>query len=99
MMGKFEAWWITLRNLVGANPELIAVVAAMFTVIALIMMKFIPAMADTFRGWVRISRYCHSCPHFDSVSEECALGAKSGEKCGLIDKTAGMSFTVTKDGP
>lgn len=97
MMGKFESWWIALRNIVGANPEMTAIIGALFTVVALILVKWRPDMGETFRGWVRISRYCHSCPHFDSVSEECAIGAKSGDKCGLVDKTTGMSFTVTKD--
>jgi hypothetical protein len=97
MIGKLELWWATLRDLIGAHPELLGVALAMFAVAGFVLIRVFPGKSDLFASWIRISRYCHSCPHIDLLTEDCAIGAKFGEKCGLIDKTAGMAFTVTKN--
>lgn len=97
MIGLLDAWWIYLRDLVGAHPSLIGLPLAMFVVAGFVLKLARPQEASRFNGWIRIARYCHDCHYVDLPSQECAIGAKYDEKCGLIDKTAGMTFTVTKD--
>lgn len=96
MIGKLDAWVLYLRELMYANAEVYLIVLLMFAILGAVLMRFIPDQSERFKGWVRMARYCHSCPHADLYSESCAIDAKSGEKCGLIDMTAGMKFEVTK---
>lgn len=56
-----------------------------------------PDAAAKWRVWSRILRYCIRCDHCDVPTRACNVGAADGEKCGLIDASAGMNFTISKD--
>lgn len=97
MMARIEAWASYVREMMVTTPEVMALVIVGFAIMGAILIRFRPEQAARFREWVRIGRYCHSCP-FIKDDDGCSVGAKYNERCGLIDKTAGMSFTVTKNG-
>lgn len=97
MIGKLDSFWASLRDLYPGNPEVAAIMSAAVALIALVAALRDPDRSEDHKNRVRISRFCLNCPHFDSPTEECAMGAKSGDMCGLIDKRTGMTFTTTKD--
>lgn len=97
MIGKLDSFWGVLRDLYPGNPEMAAIMSAAVALIALVAALRDPDKSDEHKNRFRIARFCLNCPHFDAQGETCAMDAKARDMCGLIDKRAGMTFTVTKN--
>lgn len=91
-----ESMILTVREAAVAHWELYYVFSMLLAVVAVMMAMKVPALNELMRRKARIMRYCHDCPFVDMHTESCSIQADAGEKCGLIDKTAGMTFNVTK---
>ena len=96
MIGLLDAWWIFLRDFVGAHPALIGVPLGMFIIAGFVLKRAVPSEESRFNGWIRIARYCHDCPYADLPTLGCSINATADEKCGLIYRTAGLTFEVKK---
>jgi hypothetical protein len=55
------------------------------------------SLRQFMRSKMRQFRYCHDCKFNDSLTETCSINAGLRERCGVIDRQAGMDFTVTKN--
>lgn len=77
--------------------EIGAIVAMFGAICAIIIAMKVPSKREAMKSKARLLRYCHNCPHSDLFTETCKINADFGEKCGLIDETAGFSFTVTRN--
>lgn len=95
-IGKMESMIFTVRDAAASHWELYYIFPMMIAIAAIMLATKIPSLNETMRRKARIMRYCHDCPFVDMHSETCSIQADAGEKCGLIDKTAGMTFEVTK---
>lgn len=97
MIGKLDTFWASLRDLYPANSEMAMVMSAAVALIALVAALKFPGDSAAHKNRARIARFCLNCPYFDGPTETCAMGAMADDKCGLVDRRAGMTFTVTKN--
>lgn len=95
-LGKMESMITTFRDAASAHWELYYIFPMLIAVSCVIMAMKAPALNESMRRRARTMRYCHDCPFADTHTETCSIQADDDEKCGLIDKTAGMTFEVTK---
>lgn len=87
MIGSF-------RDAAAAHWELYYIFPMLIAVTAIMIAIKIPALSETMKRKARIMRYCHDCPWADNFTETCTIEADNGEKCGLIDSTAGIEFEI-----
>lgn len=93
---KFDALMDTTRAVAANHWEVGVFIALAGVLFALVNGLKDGEKEDAMRKKARILRYCHDCPFADNYTETCTIKADSGEKCGLIDGTAGMKFDVVK---
>ena len=93
-VSKFDDVVVAFKDQAVLHWELAAVIGLIGASIAILMAVKDPGNSDSLRHKARQLRYCHDCAYNDASTETCAIGANVGEKCGLIDETAGYDFTI-----
>lgn len=96
-LSKFD--WMTqqMRDIAVTHWEFAFGISCMAAFLAILVAAKKPEAQEKFKAKARIFRYCGDCPHCDLLTETCAMSADHGEKCGLVCKSSGFTFTVTKN--
>ncbi len=94
-----ESLTSAIREAAVAHADLYYIFPMMIAVAAIMVAVKVPALNETMRRKARIMRYCHDCPFADNFTETCTINADAGEKCGLIDQTAGINFKTPELDP
>lgn len=95
-IGKLESMFVAMRDMSYQHWEIGFILAIFCAAAAVVISLKVPSKSAEMRAKARIMRYCHDCPYVDMQTETCSIQAAAEQKCGLIDKTAGMKFNVTK---
>lgn len=98
-LGKMEGLTSSIREAAASHADLYYIFPMMIAVAAIMLASKVPALSGVMRRKARIMRYCHDCPFADNFTETCTINADAGEKCGLIDQTAGIKFKAPEVTP
>lgn len=93
-LNKMDDIYNLIRTQAGAYWEIAFAAGVVLSAFALFAIAKDPLRAAEMRRKSRILRYCHDCPYSDLLTETCSIGADMEEKCGLIDKTAGIGWEI-----
>lgn len=96
-LSKIDSLLPVFKEMAVAHWEVAFILPLIIAIFSIVLTMKNDSLSASMRTRARVFRYCHSCPFCDLHTETCSLYADDNEKCGLIDKTTGMTFTVTKD--
>jgi len=96
-LAKLDGMVATIKDMAVNHWQVATALGLMVAVVAVIIAAVDPDRKVEMRKKIRIFRYCHNCPYADLYTETCSIEADNLERCGVIDRKAGMSFTVTKN--
>lgn len=95
-LSKLDSLLVTLRAEAYAHWEVAAILGMCSAILCCILAWKAQGKRREMRVKMRIFRYCHNCPYADLSTETCSIEADRLDRCGLIDRQAGMNFSVTK---